>query len=131
MIISKQMMEDHQGTSLRMFDIEIWLQLAPILAFLCTFSLLLAMVPVSNLPKKAKLIAGCLLDLDYTIASSMNAVSFITLFYMIYFMIFKSIVSNNIKTNSLIVNTSELADGQNDILLTKRSVCINELVSPF
>lgn len=120
MIIRKQVADDQRGASLRMFDIEVWLQLVPILAFLLTFSLLLTIVPVSNLLKRAQLIAHCLFDLDYTIARSTKAVSFIALFYMIYFMIYKSIISNNIKTNSLIVNSSELVEDEADLLTTKR-----------
>ena len=50
----------------------------------------------------------------------MNAVSFVILFYLIYLMIFKSILSNNIKTSSVIVNVSELVDTGEDLLNTKK-----------
>lgn len=125
MVVRRQVASDQKGASLRMFNIEVWLQLLPILAFLLTFFLLMTVVPVSNLLKRTKLIGQCLFEIDFTITRSMNAISFIALFYLIYFMIFKSIISNNIKTNSLMVNTSELIDDKEDLLRTKRLVQFN------
>ena len=120
MMIKKQVVDDREGASLKMFAIEIWLQLVPVLAFFFTFFLLLTIVPVRSRIKRARLISYCLLDWDYAIARSTKAVSLITLFYCIYFMTYKSIISNNIKTNSLIVNSGDLIDSHEDLLATKR-----------
>ena len=83
--------------SLHMFKLQIWLKLVPVVAFLLTFLLLFKLLKVCGTTRKANLIAGCLFEVDFKLSKSLNVVSLIVLFYATYFMIFKSIVSNNIK----------------------------------
>ena len=92
-----------KGTSLKMFKIQLWLQILPVVALLATF-LLLFNVFRSSVPRyeRGRLIAYCLLQIDYRLSKSMNVVSIIALWYLIYLMIFKSILSNNIKSNSVV-----------------------------
>ena len=106
--------------SLNMFNIEFEMQLFAVLAFLFTFILLLQILPILKLFKKVKLILNSLFDLEHKLTKSMNATSLIVLFYLIYFMIFKSILMTNIKTNSIIVDLSTIVDTPQELLNTKR-----------
>lgn len=90
------------GASLNMLNIEFWSQLFATLALLFTGLLLFKMVKVSNIRRRIELIANCLCEIDFRLSRARSAVSFIALSYLIYFMIFKSILSNNIKSNSVV-----------------------------
>ena len=109
-----------------MFKLQIWLKLAPVLAFLLTFLLLFRLLKMRSKVQKTNLIVSCLFEVDFKLSQSPNAVSLIVLFYLIYFMLFKSIVSNNIKSNSVLVNTSDLIESKADLLRTKRKICFRE-----
>ena len=95
---------DKAAASLKMFKIELWLRILPVLALLFTLLLLLKLVRASHLSlcERGRMIAYCLFQIDYKLSKHLNAVSFIALFYLIYLMIFKSILSNNIKSNSIV-----------------------------
>ena len=90
------------GASLKMFKIELWLQMLPVAALVFTFLLLFNLVKVSHLYERANLIGHCLFQMNYQLCKPMNAISFIALSYLIYLMIFKAILCNNIKTNSIV-----------------------------
>ena len=109
-----------------MFKLQICLKLVPVLAFLFTFFLLFKLLKMSGTIKKAQLIASCLFEVNFKLTQSLNAVSFLVLFYLIYSMIFKSILGNNIKSNSVIVDTSDLVEDKADLLSTKRKICFRE-----
>ena len=119
-LMVKKKISENKVISLNMFNVEIWLKLCPLLVFLFAFILLLKLVLIKSLVKKIKLILNSLFSIDFKLTESMNAVSFVILFYLIYLMIFKSILSNSIKTNSVIVNVSKLVDTGEDLLNSKR-----------
>lgn len=95
------------GASLNMFKIELWLKILPVVAFLFIFLLLFSVVKVSHLFERARLIGYCLFQVNYQLCKSINAISLIALFYLIYLTIFKSILSNNIKSNSVVSIVSQ------------------------
>jgi hypothetical protein len=121
--VLKKKLSDKGASSLSIFNIEIYLQILPIIAFFFTFFLSYIMINISSSIKKVKLILNNLLRSSITLTQSMDAVSFIVLFYSIYLMIFMSIISNNVKTNSVIVDTREIVDSNEDLLNTKRKIC--------
>ena len=90
------------GSSLNMLLIEIWLQLFSTLTLLFTGLLLFKMVKVFNIRRRIELIVNCLWAVDFRASRARSAVSFIVLFYLVYMMIFKSILSNNIKSNTVV-----------------------------
>ena len=90
------------SASLKMFKIELWLQILPVIAFLFTFLLLFSLVKVSHLYERVNLIGHCLFQMNYQLTKPVNTISFIALSYLIYLMIFKAILANNIKTNSIV-----------------------------
>ena len=106
--------------SLKVFDIEVWLLFISMLAFLFTFIVLFKLIPDRNLVKKSEMIANSLLEISYQLSRTSNLISLIIIFYSIYFRIYKSILTNNIKTNSVIVDTSDIIHSKEDLLNTKR-----------
>ena len=108
-----------------MFNTEFELKLFAAIAFLFTFILLIQTLSASNLLTKVKLICNSLFEIDYNLTRSMNATSnklssLIVLFYLIYFMFFKSILLTNISTNRVIVDSSMLVDTREDLLNKKK-----------
>lgn len=113
--------------SLKMFKIEIWCRILPVVALLATFLLLLKTVKASgSLYERSRLIAYCLFQIDFKLSKQLNAISFIALFYLIYLMIFKSILSNNIKSNSIVMDTSEIVHTKQELLNTRKAICLAE-----
>lgn len=118
--MKKKLLDFDSSSSLKMFKIEIWLILFTVLAFLFTFTFLFGIIRLSNHIRKSELIINSLFEISFPLSRSLSAISLIILFYNVYFMIYKSILTNNIKTNTVIVNTSELIDSREDLLNTKR-----------
>jgi len=117
-LLKKNLVKD--ANSLKMFEIEYYLAIFFVFMFLIMFFFLFKFLPISNFFKRAEIVAKNLFQIDFILTRNLNPISLIILFYMIYFMIFKSVLVNNIKSNSVVVDTSEIVDSKEDILKTKK-----------
>lgn len=148
-VLKKKIFEFEQtDRSLKMFEIEIWLILMPIIVFLLAIGFLFTgcrFLPKFKKIKKIRLIEMIIFNLlgtVYHLSKKTNPISLIIVFYSIYFMIFKSMIINNIKSRpkkselfwfkflkfdfhfdeaqSVIVDTSLMIDSESDLLNAKQ-----------
>ena len=111
-----------------MFEIEYYLAIFFVFMFLIMFFFLFKFLPISNFFKRAEIVAKNLFQIDFILTRNLNPISLIILFYMIYFMIFKSVLVNNIKSNSVVVDTSEIVNSKEDILKTKKQIFFKQML---
>ena len=89
--------------------------------FLAIASLLLISILLAKLAgnrsfiKNLELVTRNLFELNFSLSRSFSYLGFLVVFYNLYLMIFKAILTNNIKTNTLIVNTSLIVDSLDDL----------------
>lgn len=116
---------------LSIFEIDKSLILLAIFSFIMTLIILLKMIKASNTPQSSKmtfeskfyLIIRNLFETDNSLIRYLNTVAMIVLFYNLYFMIFKFIITLNIKSSTVILNTSSIIDNHNDLLNTNYLIC--------
>ena len=107
---------------LSIFEIEGYIKLFAILAFLFAFLLLMRFIDWRPLKERLVFVLELLFDLR-SIDRYLGPIALIVLFYSIYFMIFKSVITNNVKTSKIILNTSEIVEQIGDVLKTDKMVC--------
>lgn len=107
---------------LSVFDVEKSILFFAILAFIFTFLILMKFL--RSRPSKEKLIF--ILEILFDLRSTslyFGPIVLIILFYNTYFMIYKSILTNNIKTSKIILNTSEVIQHREDVLKSDKTIC--------
>lgn len=89
--------------------------------FFAIASLLLTLILLTKLAGKGfslkglELVTRNLFEFNFSLSRSFSWVGFVVVFYHIYFMIFKAIISSNIKTQKVIVNASLIVDSLEDL----------------
>lgn len=108
-------------TSLRIFNLQIWLLLFSILEFLFIFILIFKSLP--RFKRKTEHILRFLVESKFYFSKKFNRLSFLLFFYMVYVLFYKNMIINNIKSTKVLVNTSILVDTKDDFLQTKLLPC--------
>lgn len=107
---------------LSIFDIEGFINLFALLAFLFAFIVLMRFIDLRPLKERLLFVLEVLFDLR-SVDRYLGPIALVVLFYNIYFMILKSAITNNVKTSKIILNTSECVEGVADVLKTDKMVC--------
>lgn len=118
----KKLNQNHL-TSLSMFEIESSLKFFSIFSIFLISILIFNILPSFNSTKKMILIVKNLIGIQHNLTKRLNIVSLILIFYMLYWMVFKSILSNNINSKKIVVDTSDIVQEREEILGTKKTIC--------
>lgn len=86
-----------------------------IAALLLTLLLLAKLVQRGSFLNGLELVTRNLFEFNFSLSRSFSYLGFIVVFYNLYFLIFKTILASNIKTNKVIVNSSVIVDGLDDL----------------
>ena len=108
---------------LSLFDIERYLIYLSILSFIFIFLLLFKFINLKQLADKTCLILTNLFATNFKLTKKLNVVAFLVIFYNLYFMLFKILVTLDMKSNILVLNTSSIVDNSNDLLRTNYLIC--------
>lgn len=113
-------LNDNVGTSLGMFEIEISLKVLPVVCFSILFLILFLILPKYNLLKKTEFIIRFLTGDRLKKTKIRGSISLILVFYLLYALILTSILTNNIQSSQVVVDTSDIISNSEDLLKTKR-----------
>lgn len=86
-----------------------------IAALLLTLLLLAKLVRRGSFTSGVELVTRNLFEFNLSLSRSLSCVGAIVAFYNLYFLIFKAILASNIKTNTVILNTSVIVDSLDDL----------------
>lgn len=103
-------------------DLETLINLFTFLTFIVTFFICLKYINLKPFKEKILFIFRTLFGLE-SINLRFGTIALVILFYNIYFMILKSIITNNIKTTKIILNTSEILEQKEDVLRSSKLLC--------
>ena len=105
-------------SSLSAVNLETCIKSFAIASALLTLILVAGLVQKDSFFKRLELITRNLFELNLSLSRSFGYLGFVIVFYNLYFMIFKGIISSNIKTNKVIVNASLIVDSLDDLSTT-------------
>ena len=103
---------------LSIFDIEVQLTGLAMFSFIFTLFFLTSQVKLKPFSERLFFIIRNLLDTDHRLAKRLSAIAFIVIFYNLYFVIFKYLITLNIKSSLVVLNTSSIVDNTDDLLKT-------------
>ena len=113
----------HDLNFLSIFDFERYLIYLSILSFILIFLLLFKLINLKQLTDKTCLILTNLFETDFKLTKKLNVIALLVIFYNLYFMIFKILVTLDMKSNIVVLNTSSIIDNNDDLLKTSYLIC--------
>src|SRR5438552_3670005 len=107
----KNSLEEEKGFDfMSIFVLDSSLIFLSILELILVLMILIKLIRLKPFSSKLYLILRNLFETNFELTKTFNAIALIIIFYNIYFMIFKLILTLNIKSSMVILNTTAIVD---------------------